>query len=165
MTWHSIGHAATDRIAIVTLTAFPIPECDMSSDHDDAKTDPQGDLLLRTMAMPADTNPNGDIFGGWLMAQMDIAAGILAKEIAGGRVVTVAVNEIVFRQPVKVGNVVCCYGRCMRIGNTSMTIDIEVWVKPVLEDSKCPRYLVTEAVFTYVAIDEKGRPRKVKGDD
>lgn len=133
----------------------------MSSDND-TSSEPQGDLLLRTMAMPADTNPNGDIFGGWIMSQMDIAAGILAKEIADGRVVTVAVDKIVFRKPVKVGNVVCCYGRCIRVGNTSMTIDIEVWVKPVLEDSAGDRYLVTEAVFTFVAIDADGQPRKVK---
>lgn len=125
------------------------------------QVEPNGDLLLRTMAMPADTNPNGDIFGGWLMAQMDIAAGILAKEIAGGRVVTVAVDKIIFRKPVKVGNVVCCYGRCTRVGTTSMTIDIEVWVKPVLEHHGGDRYMVTEAVFTYVAIDDEGRPRKV----
>lgn len=126
--------------------------------------EPKGDLLLRTMAMPADTNPNGDIFGGWLMSQMDIAAGILAKEIADGRVVTVAVDKIVFRKPVKVGNVVCCYGSCIRVGRTSMTIDIEVWVKPVLENTGGDRYLVTEAVFTYVAIDDEGKPRLVAGD-
>lgn len=135
----------------------------MSSDND-SSIDPQGDLLLRTMAMPADTNPNGDIFGGWIMSQMDIAAGILAKEIGNGRVVTVAVDKIVFRKPVKVGNVVCCYGRCIRVGNTSMTIDIEVWVKPVLQETQGDRYLVTEAVFTFVAIDAEGQPRKVKCD-
>lgn len=126
------------------------------------KREPDGDLLLRTMAMPADTNANGDIFGGWIMSQMDIGGGILAKEIARGRVVTVAVEGMTFHQPVKVGHVVCCYGVCKRIGNTSLTIQLEVWVKPVLADSKSDRYCVTEALFTYVAIDSDGRPRPVR---
>ncbi len=118
-------------------------------------------MLLRTLAMPADANPNGDIFGGWIMSQMDISGGILAKEIAYGRVVTVAVDGMTFHHPVEVGHVVCCYGRCIRIGNTSMTIKLEVWVRPVLHEHPDDRYCVTEAVFTYVAIDENGRPRKV----
>ena len=83
------------------------------------QTDPRGDLLLRTMAMPADTNANGDIFGGWIMSQMDIAGAILAKELACGRTVTVAVDGMRFLRPVKVGDVVCCYGEVARIGNTS----------------------------------------------
>ncbi|HIF31756.1 MAG TPA: acyl-CoA thioester hydrolase YciA [Planctomycetes bacterium] len=126
-----------------------------------SQREPNGDLLLRTLAMPADTNPNGDIFGGWIMSQMDIGGGILAKEIAAGRVVTVAVEGMTFHRPVKVGNVVCCHGACVRIGTTSMTIKLEVWVKPVLSKANDERYCVTEAVFTYVAIDESGRPRKV----
>ncbi len=85
---------------------------------------PDGDLLLRTLAMPADTNAHGVIFGGWIMSQMDIGGGILAKEIAGGRVVTVAVEAMSFHRPVKVGQVVCCYGRCIKVGNTSMTIKL-----------------------------------------
>ena len=123
---------------------------------------PDGDLLLRTLAMPADTNAHGEIFGGWIMSQMDIAGGILAKEIAGGRVVTVAVEAMSFHRPVQVGHVVCCYGQCTGIGNTSLTIKLEVWVKPVLEETAEERYCVTEAVFTYVAIDQDGRPRPVK---
>jgi acyl-CoA thioesterase YciA len=115
--------------------------------------------------MPADTNANGDIFGGWIMSQMDIGGGILAKEIAGGRVVTVAVEGMTFHQPVKVGHVVCCYGVCNRIGNTSLSIKLEVWVKPVMDDSQSDRYCVTEAVFTYVAIDSEGRPRPVSHKD
>ena len=101
----------------------------------DPQRQPDGNLLLRTLAMPADTNANGDIFGGWIMAQMDIGGGILSKEIAAGRVVTVAVEGMTFHRPVKVGNVVCCYGQCTRIGRTSLSIKLEVWVKPVLEDS------------------------------
>ncbi|MDG1895710.1 MAG: acyl-CoA thioester hydrolase YciA [Fuerstiella sp.] len=123
--------------------------------------EPDGDMLLRTLAMPADTNPNGDIFGGWIMSQMDIGGGILAKEIAGGRIVTVAVDGMTFHHPVKVGDVVCCYGTCTRVGTTSMTIKLEVWVKPVLRESEIGRHCVTEAVFTYVAIDQHGGPRKV----
>lgn len=112
--------------------------------------------------MPADTNPNGDIFGGWIMSQMDKAGGILSKEIAAGRVVTVAVDGMSFHHPVEVGHVVCCYGKCIRIGTTSMTIKLEVWVRPVLPDPDNERYCVTEATFTYVAIDEEGKPRPVR---
>ena len=93
--------------------------------------EPQGELVLRTLAMPAGTNANGDIFGGWIMSQMDIAGGILAKEIADGRTVTVAVDGMKFLRPVKVGDVVCCYGNVQRIGNTSMSLHLEVWVKPI----------------------------------
>lgn len=128
----------------------------------EAERIPQGDMLLRTLAMPADTNPNGDIFGGWIMSQMDIAGGILAKEISGGRVVTVAVNAMTFHRPVRVGHVVCCYGKCDRIGRSSLTIHLEVWVRPVLSEPQHDRYCVTEATFTYVAIDDKGRPRPVE---
>lgn len=90
---------------------------------------PQGELVLRTLAMPADTNANGDIFGGWLMSQMDIGGAILAKEIAHGRVVTVRVEGMTFLRPVAVGDVVCCYARCVKRGTTSISINIEVWVK------------------------------------
>lgn len=86
-------------------------------------------MVLRTLAMPADTNANGDIFGGWLMSQMDIGGAIMAKEIAQGRVVTVRVDGMTFLRPVAVGDVVCCYARCVKRGNTSVTINIEVWVK------------------------------------
>ena len=92
---------------------------------------PEGELVLRTLAMPADTNANGDIFGGWIMSQMDIGGAILAKEVAEGRVVTVAVNGITFLKPVAVGDVVCCYARCIRTGRSSITVNIEVWVKKV----------------------------------
>ena len=130
----------------------------------DPGAQPHGDLLLRTLAMPADTNPNGDIFGGWIVSQMDIAGGILAKETAQGRVVTVAVDRIQFIRPVKVGDVVCCYGEVERIGTTSITIKLEVWVNPVLREEKrdSPRFRVTEAIFTYVAIDKDGNKRPVR---
>lgn len=123
---------------------------------------PRGQLLLRTLAMPADTNANGDIFGGWIMSQLDLAGAILAKEISGGRVVTVSVDSIAFKAPVSVGDVVCCYGECSRIGNTSMSIALEVWVKPVALESIGERYRVCEATFNYVAINSEGRPRPIR---
>lgn len=125
------------------------------------KTAPIGKLLLRTLAMPADTNPSGDIFGGWLMSQMDLAGAIMAYELARGRVVTVAVDAIVFHRPVAVGNVVCCYGRCVHVGRSSLKIDLEVWVKHVLDEPVGTRYCVTEAAFTYVAVDKDRHPREI----
>ncbi|MGF1754013.1 acyl-CoA thioester hydrolase YciA [Vibrio makurazakiensis] len=123
---------------------------------------PKGQLLLRTLAMPADTNANGDIFGGWIMSQLDLAGGILAKEISGGRIVTVSVSSITFKKPVRVGDVVCCYGECTKIGRTSMSIDLNVWVKPVKEDGIGDRFQVCEATFNYVAVDSDGKPRAIK---
>ena len=124
---------------------------------------PDGELLLRTFAMPADTNANGDIFGGWIMSQMDIAGGIFAKQRARGRVVTVSVDAMKFILPVKVGDVVCCYGKLHRVGNTSITLKLELWVNPILRDDlpDDSRYKVTEANFTYVAIDNDGKKRNV----
>ncbi|SFN47837.1 acyl-CoA thioesterase YciA [Formivibrio citricus] len=120
---------------------------------------PAGVLLLRTLAMPADTNPSGDIFGGWIMAQMDMGGAILAKEMARGRVVTVAVDAMTFLKPVSVGDVVCCYGQCVHIGNTSLKVKLEVWVKKVANEPIGERYCVTEGVITYVAVGKDGRPR------
>ncbi len=130
------------------------------------KNEPKGDLVLRTLAMPADTNANGDIFGGWIMSQMDIAGSILAKEIANSRTVTVAAESIHFISPVHVGDVVCCYGRVVKVGNTSVTIRLEVWVKPILRknEERQRRFKVTEAAFTYVAIDEEGNKRPISRD-
>lgn len=125
---------------------------------------PKGQMLLRTLAMPADTNANGDIFGGWIMSQLDLAGGILAKEISSGRIVTVSVSSITFKKPVRVGDVVCCYGDCIKIGRTSMTINLELWVKPVKEDGVHDRFQVTEATFHYVAVDADGRPREINVD-
>ena len=120
---------------------------------------PAGTLLLRTLAMPADTNPSGDIFGGWLLSQMDIGGAILAKEMARGRVVTVAVDATAFLKPVKVGDVVCCYGRCVHVGRTSIKVKLEVWIKKVAREPFGDRECVTEAVFTYVAVDSEGCSR------
>ncbi|HHP3562459.1 TPA: acyl-CoA thioester hydrolase YciA [Yersinia enterocolitica] len=120
---------------------------------------PNGELVLRTLAMPADTNANGDIFGGWLMSQMDIGGAIQAKEIAHGRVVTVRVDGMTFLKPVAVGDVVCCYAGCIKTGRSSITINIEVWVKKVSSEPIGQRYKATEAVFTYVAVDDIGKAR------
>jgi len=116
--------------------------------------------------MPADTNPNGDVFGGWIMSQMDIAGGILAKETTRCRVVTVAADSFKFLRPVKVGDVVCCYGRVVRTGNTSIAIKLEVWVKSVVHqtEEEWPRFKVTEAIFTYVAIDADGKKRAIRNE-
>lgn len=122
---------------------------------------PRGELFLQTAAMPADTNPNGDIFGGWLLAQMDIAGGIAARHVSQGRVVTVAVGSVIFKQPVKVGDVVGCHAELQRVGRTSMTFRIEAWA---IRHITFEREKVTEGEFTYVAIDDEGRPRPVPTD-
>ncbi|MEA9389444.1 acyl-CoA thioester hydrolase YciA [Acerihabitans sp. TG2] len=122
---------------------------------------PSGELVLRTLAMPADTNANGDIFGGWLMSQMDMGGAILAKEMAEGRVVTVRVDGMTFLKPVAVGDVVCCYARCTGTGNSSLNIFVEVWVKKVSSAPIGQRYRATEAAFTYVAVDDSGKARPI----
>lgn len=119
---------------------------------------PRGQLAIQTLAMPADTNANGDIFGGWLVSQMDLAAGVIAKQRAGGRVVTVAIHTMTFHFPVQVGDLVCCYGDLIKVGTTSMTIHVEVWS---VGQSSYEQRLVTEGTFIYVAIDDKGKPRAV----
>jgi acyl-CoA thioesterase YciA len=124
----------------------------------DTPEEPKGELVIRTVAMPADTNPNGDIFGGWLMSQMDIGSGILASKTAKARVATVAVEGMKFLRPVKVGDTVACYAWVERIGRTSMTIPVEVWVQPY---RKTEQMRVTSGVFTYVALDERGRAMPV----
>ncbi|EPK4722925.1 acyl-CoA thioester hydrolase YciA [Klebsiella oxytoca] len=122
---------------------------------------PEGELVLRTLAMPSDANASGDIFGGWIMSQMDIGGGIFAKEIANGRVVTAAVNNIVFIRPVAVGNIICCYAKITNIGHSSISINIELWAKSVTDGHISKRVFVTEAIFVYVAVDENNRPRNL----
>ncbi|BFU59202.1 MULTISPECIES: acyl-CoA thioester hydrolase YciA [Rodentibacter] len=124
----------------------------------------KGTLLLRTLAMPSDTNANGDIFGGWIMSQMDMGGAILAKEIAHGRVVTVAVDSMNFIKPISVGDVVCCYGQCLKVGRSSIQIKVEVWVKKVSSEPIGERYCVTDAVFTFVAVDGNGKSRAIPRD-
>ena len=121
-------------------------------------TEPSGTLTIRTLAMPADTNPAGDIFGGWVMSQMDIAGAIAAVEAVRGRVVTVAVEAMTFIAPVKVGDVLCVYTTVERIGRTSITIAVEAWVR---RGRIADRVQVTHGRFVYVALDEEGRKRPI----
>jgi acyl-CoA thioesterase YciA len=120
---------------------------------------PQGKLALQTVAMPKDTNASGDIFGGWLLSQMDIAGLITAMDVAGGRAATVAINGMVFLTPVHVGAVVSCYCDVQDVGRSSIRILVEVWIKSQHDGESIK---VTEGEFVYVAIDENGRTRAIK---
>ena len=119
---------------------------------------PKGELVIQTIAMPQDTNPNGDIFGGWVTSQMDLGSGILAANVAKTRVVTVAIEGMSFLRPVKVGDRVACYAWVEKIGRTSMVIPVEVWVQRYMSGEEV---LVTKGVFTYVALDSVGKPLAV----
>jgi acyl-CoA thioesterase YciA len=116
-----------------------------------------GDLAIRVMAMPADTNASGDIFGGWLMSQVDIAGSIIARRRANGRIVTVAVDSFQFHQPVFVGDLVSCYARIIRVGRTSITVNVRAYAERQGDTHETIQ--VTEADLTYVAVDEQRRPR------
>src|ERR1700745_2698501 len=120
---------------------------------------PKGELVIQTIAMPKDTNPSGDIFGGWLMSQMDLGSSILAAKTAKARVVTVAMEGMSFLQPVRVGDTVACYARVEKIGRTSMRIPVEVWVTRHMTGEE---RRVTHGVFLLVAVEESGKPMPVK---
>jgi acyl-CoA thioesterase YciA len=120
--------------------------------------EPHGELVIRTIAMPADTNANGDIFGGWLLGQMDIGGAIYARNLARSRVTTVAIDAMSFIYPVYVGDIVSCHASLVKVGRTSMRIDVEAWAQRA-KGGELVR--VTEGVFTYVAIDDAGRPHAV----
>ncbi|WP_133136207.1 acyl-CoA thioesterase [Legionella rowbothamii] len=119
---------------------------------------PKGELTIQTLAMPANTNANGDIFGGWIVSQMDLAAGVLAKKLAAGRVATVSIHSMSFLKSVHVGDLISCYVTLVKQGNTSMTMNVEVWALPATQSEP---YQVTEGVFIFVAIDEHGKSRPV----
>ena len=119
---------------------------------------PKGTLTIRTLAMPADSNPSGDIFGGWVLSQMDIAAGICAVERARCRAVTVALDGMSFIEPVKIGDVLSVYAELIGVGNTSLDIHVEAWTQRSRSGNKTK---VTEAKFKFVALDENGRPTSV----
>ncbi len=123
--------------------------------------EPSGELVIKTLAMPANTNVSGDIFGGWIVSQMDIGGGILAKQRAKSRAATVSIDKMIFRRPVHVGDMVSCYGKVTRVGRTSMTIEMTAWTRTI-EDEVL--HLVTEGVFTFVALDNKGKPHPVDRD-
>lgn len=129
--------------------------------QDDATGEtPHGELSIRTVAMPADANPSGDIFGGWLLAQMDVAGGIISHRIALGRTATVAVDAMKFHLPVLVGDILCCYAAVSRIGRTSIAVRVEAWAE---RRNSTVRVKVTEGTFTYVAIDDQRKPRPLPG--
>ena len=116
------------------------------------------ELVLKVITMPADSNVNGDIFGGWVMAQVDLAGSVIPARVASGRIATVAVNQFIFKQPVKVGDLLSFYSEVERIGNTSITVKVEVYAQRMRQPE--PIIKVTEANLTYVAIDDFGKPRK-----
>ncbi|NOZ32236.1 MAG: acyl-CoA thioesterase [Alphaproteobacteria bacterium] len=130
----------------------------MSQNPSDSDDGPKGALTVRTLAMPADTNPAGDIFGGWVMSQMDIAGSIAAVERAEGRVATVAVEAMSFIAPVKVGDVLCVYCVIERVGKSSICVGIEAWAR---RNRFANRVKVTDGHFIYVALDDEGAPRAV----
>lgn len=126
--------------------------------HPDLPTRPTGQPVGRVIAMPADTNPEGDIFGGWLLAQMDLAGATPAFELAQGRCATIAIDGMVFHQPVSVGDEVSIYARVIKTGRTSIRVHVEAWKRP-RNHAQAESMRVTEGVFTYVAIDQDRKPR------
>jgi acyl-CoA thioesterase YciA len=142
----------------------PMTDAPVPSIHAPAtmETKPLGELCTRTLAMPADTNQNGDIFGGWLLSQMDIGGGVFASKIAKSRTVTVAIDAMNFRKPVFVGDLVSVHATLVRVGKTSITVHLEAWV---MRRKEMQFILVTDGNFTYVSIDDQGRPQLIKRDD
>ena len=118
------------------------------------------ELVLKVVPMPADCNANGDIFGGWVMAQVDIAGSVLAARLVRGRMATVAVNEFIFKQPVRVGDILSFFSRIARVGRTSVTVQVEVYAEHYRSQGDFAK--VTEAQLTYVAIDDQGKPRPIE---
>lgn len=121
------------------------------------------ELVLKVIPMPADTNSNGDIFGGWVMAQVDLAGSVLPARYTQGRMATVAVNEFIFKQPVRVGDILSFYAAVTRLGRTSVTVKVEVFAERIRQQGEYVK--VTEAALTYVAIDDSGRPRALPAQE
>jgi acyl-CoA thioesterase YciA len=136
-----------------------MPKAKSVTSDEPASREPRGSLSIPTLCMPADTNQYGDIFGGWLLGQMDIAGGIFASKAAGGRTATVAIDAMTFRKSVSVGDMMCIYTDLLRIGTTSISVHVEAWV---LRRNQAPRFLVTEGWFVYVALDDDRKPRKIE---
>ena len=124
----------------------------------DSQVRPEGILSLQTIAMPADTNWSGDVFGGWIVSQMDLAGAIHAERFSKGRCATISINQMTFLVPVKVGDVISCYTKILKVGKTSIQMEIEVWDS---HDDSRPPIRVTEGVFTFVALDDKGNKRLI----
>ena len=143
----------------MSATAGTVKDKDAVHEHPEER--PQGELTVRVIAMPADTNANGDIFGGWVMSQMDAAGGIAGVDRALGRVVTIKVDTMTFIRPVRIGDVLSVYTGVESIGRTSMKVHIEAWAKRFLSHEL---EKVTDATFTFVAVDDNGRPRPIPRD-
>ena len=141
---------ADEPTAIVPMSETARPSVALPTDQE---------LVLKVVPMPADVNANGDIFGGWVMAQVDIAGSVLPARVVRGRMATVAVNEFIFKQPVKVGDILSFFARIVRVGRTSITVKVEVYAERYRSQGEYTK--VTEAQLTYVAIDEQGKPRPV----
>lgn len=141
---------ADEPTAIVPMSETTRPSVALPTDQE---------LVLKVVPMPADVNANGDIFGGWVMAQVDIAGSVLPARVVRGRMATVAVNEFIFKQPVKVGDILSFFARIVRVGRTSITVKVEVYAERYRSQGEYTK--VTEAQLTYVAIDEQGKPRPV----
>jgi acyl-CoA thioesterase YciA len=137
-----------------TNASMPAPACPAPAAPPSDK-----ELVLKVIPMPADTNGNGDIFGGWVMAQVDLAGSVIPARIVRGRIATVAVNEFVFKQPVRVGDILSFFSSVKRIGRTSIQVDVEVFAESFGDQGQFCK--VTEALLTYVAIDDQGRPRSI----
>jgi acyl-CoA thioesterase YciA len=136
---------------IVPMSEITRPSVDLPTDQE---------LVLKVVPMPADCNANGDIFGGWVMAQVDIAGSVLAARLVRGRMATVAVNEFIFKQPVRVGDILSFFSRIARVGRTSVTVQVEVYAEHYRSQGDFAK--VTEAQLTYVAIDDQGKPRPIE---
>ena len=143
--------------ANTALTAPTSAGLDTRAPHGQLPTDKE--LVLKVIPMPADCNANGDIFGGWVMAQVDLAGAVLPARYVDGRMATVAVNQFIFKQPVRVGDILSFFAAVTRIGNTSITVQVEVFAEGFRAQGRY--FKVTEASLTYVAIDDAGKPQKI----
>lgn len=158
-------HRCLIYFQIVPMTIQSSLQPNNSRDHgapDAVQMPTDKELVLKVIPMPADSNVNGDIFGGWVMAQVDLAGSVIPARIAKGRIATVAVNQFVFKHAVKMGDLLSFYAEVERIGTTSVTIKVEVYAQRMRQPE--PIIKVTEANLTYVAIDDSGKPRKIEKD-
>ena len=145
-----LSNSVTTHLRAPNTAPVDAPEAQVPADHE---------LVLKVIPLPGDANANGDIFGGWVMAQMDLAGSVLPARYAQGRMATVAVNEFIFKQPVRVGDILSFYAKMERIGTSSMSVNVSVYAERFVNQGTYIK--VTEARMTYVAIDDQGRPRPV----
>ena len=143
-----LSNSVTTHLRAPNTAPVDAPEAQVPADHE---------LVLKVIPLPGDANANGDIFGGWVMAQVDLAGSVLPARYAQGRMATVAVNEFIFKQPVRVGDILSFFSHITRVGNTSVTVQVEVYAERFSDQGRYVK--VTEATLTYVAIDANGRPR------